>query len=1142
MQGLHVRLLGQGRIELDGQTLTRLLAPKQQALVYFLAVAGAPVARSKLADLLWGDLDEATARANLRTALSRMRRWLPEQLQVDAQQIGLNPAIALRVDLQALTRALSPERSPAERLAAAECWRGPLLDGFEVGAAPAFDDWIAHLRPLAQRDIQALRHDLLRRSEEQGLADEALAHARALLDIDDADEAAHMALMRLLAGRGRRSAAIAQYEVCRAALIERLGARPSVPCHALYVRIHADSAAAQAASAIDAARLSARPVDPIPAIPAAQSLLAAELIGRESELALLRLRLADPTCHWLSLVGPGGVGKTGLARVAAAELARNFRHGVMWLSGRDDGGGFLHDAESLSQQVLARTGADRHAPGALLLVLDGLETVAAARSFEPLLRERAPGVKVLATSRSRVGGAQEWLLELGGLSLACGAGLAPEPLGIDMPSPAARLFASAVQRLVPDFDAVAEAIAVRQLCSAVGGLPLALQMAAHAVHTAGLAPVLQRLQHGAPLIDVDRAADDPHHSLNAVLDDSWVLLEAPSQDAALRLAQLPGEFDAELALAVGVGAAALHALRSHSWLTLSAAGMASGRLGFHPLQQDYLRRKPGASALSRVAMAGLVACLAERMPLVQPFGDLPTDDSAPDGPASRLANEACFAPPVLAAAARHCVAFAALPDLANWIDRLVAVLLRADRQGEAAQVLTQALSRADLPRWQVVAWGLRRAEMLNGDGASSAALLSYVQAFATLGLCAADIEQSPWVGLAASLQRVWRLQDWPDQEPANAAFSAIVMRSLYGAIEQFAFSPDPQPLRRLSMMTDLLARRLGRESGLHSMLTAYGAAAAGHPRLARWLCRSADRHRQRVANHDRRATTLIDEAYCVLLTGFGDWSGLTTRIESTAMAFASLRCSRHEMSMRALAAKLALFQGRLLDARRRFIELDELSLSRPGEAWRAWAPIGLVEVGLLLGTVDELQLQADYDRAASVMTAMENVDAAYTLRRLALAARLAWRRGDAVSAWAAVQTGVVAARRMQTGWWAHVGYAGLGDTLIALHRHEQRGGGVLQPFVQAWRIFEPALAQHVRRFPPAAALQCRLLGAHAFVLGRPAQAQSHLLKAVEKAEKQGMRLDLVSACQALANAEPGSDWMVRTQRLLRDMGAQSAPE
>jgi hypothetical protein len=132
---------------------------------------------------------------------------------------------------------------------------------------------------------------------------------------------------------------------------------------------------------------------------------------------------------------------------------------------------------------------------------------------------------------------------------------------------------------------------------------------------------------------------------------------------------------------------------------------------------------------------------------------------------------------------------------------------------------------------------------------------------------------------------------------------------------------------------------------------------------------------------------------------------------------------------------------------------------------------------------------------------------------------------------------------MQTGWWAHLGYAGLGDTLLALHRHEQLGGGgVLQPFVQAWRLFEPALAQHVRRFPPAAALQWRLLGAHDLALGRAAQGKSHLQKAVEKAEQQGMRLDLASACQALANAEPGGGWMARTQRLLREMGAQGVPE
>ena len=52
MQGLRVLLLGQGRLELDGQALTRLLAPKQQALVFYLAAVGGPVARTKLAAML----------------------------------------------------------------------------------------------------------------------------------------------------------------------------------------------------------------------------------------------------------------------------------------------------------------------------------------------------------------------------------------------------------------------------------------------------------------------------------------------------------------------------------------------------------------------------------------------------------------------------------------------------------------------------------------------------------------------------------------------------------------------------------------------------------------------------------------------------------------------------------------------------------------------------------------------------------------------------------------------------------------------------------------------------------------------------------------------------------------------------------
>lgn len=186
-----------------------------------VAAEGAAWPRPRLATLLWGDLDDAAGRGNLRGALSRLRRWLPGVLAIDAQQVGLADPAAGHIDLQALRRAQGPALPHAERLAAADAWRGPLLDGLGIGPAEAFEDWLGAARQRARRDIVALRHGLLARAESASRLDEALAHARALLDIDDADEPAHMAVMRLLAAGGRRTAAIAQYEACKARAASR---------------------------------------------------------------------------------------------------------------------------------------------------------------------------------------------------------------------------------------------------------------------------------------------------------------------------------------------------------------------------------------------------------------------------------------------------------------------------------------------------------------------------------------------------------------------------------------------------------------------------------------------------------------------------------------------------------------------------------------------------------------------------------------------------------------------------------------------------------------------------------------------------------------------------------------------------------
>ena len=1164
MRGVRVLLLGQGRLELDGQPLTRLMASKHQALVFFLAATGQPAPRSRLAALLWGEHDEAAARANLRVALTRLRRWLPDVLDIDDRQVAFAADATVSVDWHDLTQALQADVPLAAREAAARAWRGPLLDGLDIAGSDEFERWLTQMRQRAQRDALDLRRSLLQSHEAGGELDMAIHHARGLLEIDETDEPAHMALMRLLSERGLRTAALAQYDVCRAALAERLGARPSAACYALYTRIHADPHVATMTGPVATgvvtgpAPIDVSPTDtrtaertvadhPLtslgthsainpPAPLQATALLwsndsvvptlRSELIGREHELALLAERLSDPECRWLTITGPGGVGKTRLAMAAAASLAPQLRHGVVWLSGRDAGGP-LRDAESLAQHVLEQVGTDRYQPGALLLVLDNLETVTGARVLAPMLASRVPGAIVLATSRTRVGGAREWLLEVTGLSLQRAAD------GVPASSPAAQVFAASARRLVPGFDAAAEADAVERLCARVGGLPLALEMAAHAVHQAGTAAVADRLDRDGALSDPDRDPDDRHHRMEWVLEDSWAVLDAPTRAAALRVAWLPDELDDELARAIGVNETALAALRDHSWLQRRG----TSRVVLHPLQQDFLRRRPAAAALAGEVRAAVVRHLESTLPAVLPFGDLTSLDAER---ADRLAVTAAYAAPVIADATAQCIAEAGVDVLASWIDRVVALLLHARRQVEAAQVLAQGLALGDLPVWLSTAWRLRRAELISGEGNATAALAEYALALANFGLGDVATGRADWASLPRALARLLARSDWPPHGPVRAGFERLLMRSLYAMAIYLTFTPDPMPAVRLSAMADVMARRLDRYAGVRHMSAAWGLLTFGYPMLARLQLRRAARA-YRAGEGDARLDAFTREGIAVLGVALGQWSGLATTLDEVADHWLTLRNVRQEVGARSLGAKLALYQGRLIDAFDRFFALSELSLRRSTESWSAWGPLGQAEAALYLGQLDDAALQRLFERASRLMTEMEDVDAAYTLRRQALAARLAWRRGEVHASREAVLAGCASAARLRhCGFWAHEGYAGLGDTLLALRRHERERGGAVPPLDRAWAELQPALAAHVRRFPPALALQARLCGEWSHDEGRLAEADSALCRAIVLAERQGMRVELARACEVLAGVRRDASAQERAERLWRDMRAKPA--
>jgi hypothetical protein len=346
---------------------------------------------------------------------------------------------------------------------------------------------------------------------------------------------------------------------------------------------------------------------------------------------------------------------------------------------------------------------------------------------------------------------------------------------------------------------------------------------------------------------------------------------------------------------------------------------------------------------------------------------------------------------------------------------------------------------------------------------------------------------------------------------------------------------------RSTVLGHALATRLGeRAQGLAMrQMSAYGATLLfGQPRMAALLQRSL--RRRPVLASDPQQEAFIVEGECATRIALGQWDGVDERLAAARPVFERHGDHRHAIECLSLRAKLRFYQGRLDEAWTLFAECSERSLRRAGGAWRAWGPFGQAETALCLGGYALPALQRLADAGGHWLTEMENVDAAYALRRLGLEARLAWRAGEIGRARDAALAGAAAAARIRRcGFWAHEGLAGIGEVLLALRRHERQIGGALPPLDAAWAGLEPALARHVRRFPAGTALATRLAGERRLDDGVAGSA-ALLQRAVAQAERQGLRVELARACEALARAPGGGRWGERAGRLWQEMGAAAA--
>ncbi|MER5887930.1 BTAD domain-containing putative transcriptional regulator [Streptomyces sp. NPDC001941] len=555
MSAVRIAMLGSFEVRTGDGDEVEVPGARLRGLLAALAFEpGRIVQRATLVDWIWGEQPPADAVNALQVLVSRLRRVLPAG-SVEAQAGGYRLIVGPEdVDVSRFEALVARARDAEDHLradllrSALELWRGSALDGIALQGNEAFDLAVSGL---AERQLAVLG-DRVDAEIRLGRGADLVSELTELVAKYPLREGFVAALMRALAAAGRGAEALTVYQQLRERLADELGVDPSAEISALHT-----------------------------------ALLRGDLGGRtENRRTNLRAELTTfvdgnggnggnggygengktggggggdvvsavaglASLHRLvTLTGPGGSGKTRLARETARAMLGDLPDGA-WLVELAP----LRAGDELAQAVLTAIGlrdqslhggagggdpADRLVEAvrerAMVLVLDNCEhMIDAVSEFTDRLLGECRGLRVIATSREPLGITGEALWQVAPLAL-------PGPGADPADAPAVRLLrdrADAVRRNIGTDERTLATMA--RVCRALDGMPLAIELAAARLRTMSVDQLADRLDDRFRLLTGgSRTALAHHQTLRAVVDWSWDLLSDEERDVLRRLSVFAG--------------------------------------------------------------------------------------------------------------------------------------------------------------------------------------------------------------------------------------------------------------------------------------------------------------------------------------------------------------------------------------------------------------------------------------------------------------------------------------------------------------------------------------------------------------------------------------------------------------------------